>query len=103
MGSTLPMNSYTNISSLPFNSHTNISTNHMNKSMARYCQATIELPPYSPPPPASITAINTVGLPPVQVSLHDEDTPTRTSTPKTAPSPSPAPSRAQLDTIPEQE
>merc|ERR1719466_309591 len=78
--STLPMNRHTNMSTLPMKSHTNISTNHM----ARYCQATIELPPYSPPPPASITAINTVGLPPVQVSLHDEDTPTRTSTPKTA-------------------
>merc|ERR1719186_1172898 len=97
--STLPMNNHTNMSTLPMNNHTNISTNHM----ARYCQATIELPPYSPPPPVSITAINTVGLPPVQVSLHDEDTPTRTSTPKTAPSPSPPPSRAQLDTIPEQE
>eukprot|EP00092_Neocalanus_flemingeri_P022217 GFUD01024096.1.p1 GENE.GFUD01024096.1~~GFUD01024096.1.p1 ORF type:complete len:344 (+),score=58.19 GFUD01024096.1:39-1034(+) len=84
-------------------SHSNISTLPMNKCTDHRCQTTM-LPPYSPPPPASISAINTVGLPPqVQHSSPQKQGPVRTSTPKTVPGPSPSPSRAQLDTIPEQD
>ena len=84
-------------------SYSSISNLHTNKITDRhYCKSNTVLPPYSPPPPASISAINTLGLPPVQQSLQEEDDfPIRTSTPMT-PSPSPL-SKAQLDTIPEQE
>jgi len=94
--------SHSNISTLPMNSHTNIST--LNRYMDHHCQATTVLPPYSPPPPASLEAINKVGLPTIHLPSYEEDTPLRTSTPKSAADPtSPPPSRAQLDTIPEQE
>jgi len=83
-------------------SHSNIASLPMNMSFDHQCKSTM-LPPYSPPPPASITAINTVGLPPVQIPSPEEDPPMRTSTPKTAPDLSPPSSRALLDTILEQD
>jgi len=83
-------------------SHSNISTLPLDQSMNHQCKSTTLLP-YTPPTPASITAINTVGLPAVDNSTSEDDFPMRTSTPKTVPDLSPPASRAHLDTIPEQE
>jgi len=78
-------------------SHSSISTLPLNKSTYHQCNSTI-LPPYSPPPPATIIAINTIGLPSVEKSSSEGDYPTRTSTPQTH-----AAREGLLDTIPEQE
>ena len=83
-------------------SHSNISTLPLDKLMNHQCKSTTLLP-YTPPTPASSTAINTVGLPAVDISTADDVLPMRTSTPKAEPDLSPPLSRAHLDTIPEQE
>merc|ERR1719318_680546 len=79
-------------------SHSNISTLPLDQSQTQQCKSP-SLLPYTPPTPASITAINTVGLPAVAISTAEGVLPIRTSTPKTAPDVS----RAHLDTIQELE
>ena len=78
-------------------SHSSISTLPLNRSNYHQCNSTI-LPPYSPPPPASINATNNVGIQTVEKSSSEGDHPMRTSTSQTQ-----AARDCLLDTIPEQE